>query len=80
MDWTKENKDAFVSTVIDTMELFGRSGVPERVIKLWWKHLQRFKAVDVFNAFDKWVETESRIPCPADIINIIEPHWKRDVK
>lgn len=56
-----------------TMELMNRPPLAKEAIYGWWNVLNSFEIEQVRSALDKWVDTETKPPTPAQIKELCKP-------
>lgn len=63
----------FMLICFDGLDTFGKTpGQLANAVKLFLLMLSKYPAVLIRFAFEKWVRTESKMPTPSEIINLIE--------
>jgi hypothetical protein len=55
------------------MELMGKPRLSREAIVVWWNILSKYEFHVVHAAIDKWVDTETRPPTPAQIKEMCKP-------
>jgi hypothetical protein len=67
------HKTEFMVMVNVIMDLMNRPPLPKEAIIVWWHSLKDFDINVVRSAFNKWSETESKAPTPAQIKELCKP-------
>lgn len=63
----------FMLICFDGLDTFGKTpGQLANAVKLFLVMLSKYPAILIRSAFERWVQTQSRMPAPADIIGFIE--------
>jgi hypothetical protein len=71
-----------VRQCFDVLDIFGKT--PEQltnIIKAFVTQLSEYPYAQVKGAFQQYLKRNSKMPCPADIVNLIDPpkqEWKPD--
>jgi hypothetical protein len=67
------HKTEFMVMVNVIMDLMNRPPLPKEAIIVWWHSLKDFDINVVRAAFNKWADTESKAPTPAQIKEMCKP-------
>ena len=60
----------FAKIMQPVSELYGKNLTPE-TLNLWFGLLKEYSIEEIQNAFSRYIQTESRMPLPADILKIL---------
>ena len=63
-------KNQFKSMMRALTSLYGKQELDQELLRIWWHKLYRFDFQMVSKAFDSWVDTNKRMPTPADILEL----------
>jgi hypothetical protein len=59
--------------------LYSKQELDQEMLRIWWHKLNRFDFVVVNKSFDAWLDTNKRMPTPADILEICRSHESKNI-
>jgi hypothetical protein len=59
--------------------LYNKQELDQEMLRIWWHKLNRFDFVVVNKSFDAWLDTNKRMPTPADILEICRLHESKNI-
>jgi hypothetical protein len=59
--------------------LFNKQELDQEMLRIWWHKLNRFDFRVVSKSFDNWLDTNKRMPTPADILEICKSHESKNI-
>ena len=66
----EQEKSQFKAMMKALTQLYGKQALEQELLRIWWHKLHRFDFHMVSKAFDSWVDTNKRMPTPADILEL----------
>jgi hypothetical protein len=73
----EQDKKQFKAMMDAITVLFGKHEFDKEILRLWWIKLSKYDIAIVSNAFNKWVDTNKKLPTIADIIELCKAQEKR---
>ncbi len=59
--------------------LFNKPELDKEILRIWFHKLIKYEITEVSYAFDKWTDSNKRMPVPADIIEICRAQQDRKI-
>jgi hypothetical protein len=75
----EQEKSQFKAMMKALTQLYGKQEFEQELLRIWWHKLYRFDFQMVSKAFDSWVDTNKRMPTPADILEICRSHESKNI-
>jgi hypothetical protein len=58
--------------------LYGKQELDTELLRIWWHKLSKFEFHIVTKSFDKWIDSNKRMPVPADILELCKAQVDRN--
>jgi len=72
-------KAQFKSMMRALTTLYGKQELDQELLRIWWHKLNRFEFSIVSKSFDTWVDTNKKMPTPADIIEMCKAREMKNI-
>ena len=73
----ESEKGQFKAMMKALTALYGKQELDVELLRIWWHKLSRFDLQIVNRAFDKWIDTNKKMPVPADILELCKSQLDR---
>lgn len=60
-------------------QLFNKPDLDIELLRIWWHKLNRFDFRIVSKSFDTWVDSNKRMPTPADILELCKSQEAKNI-
>jgi len=60
-------------------QIFNKQELDMELLRIWWHKLSRFEFKVVSKAFDSWVDSNKRMPTPADILELCKSQQLKNI-
>jgi hypothetical protein len=60
-------------------QLFNKPELDIELLRIWWHKLNRFEFRVVSKSFDSWVDSNKRMPTPADILELCKAQESKNI-
>lgn len=72
-------KTQFKAMMKAVTQLFNKPDLDIELLRIWWHKLYRFDFHVVSKAFDIWVDSNKRMPTPADILELCKSQEAKNI-
>lgn len=72
-------KTQFKAMMKAVTQLFNKPDLDIELLRIWWHKLYRFDFHVVSKAFDTWVDSNKRMPTPADILELCKSQEAKNI-
>lgn len=72
-------KTQFKAMMKALTQLFNKPDLDIELLRIWWHKLKRFEFRVVSKAFDIWVDSNKRMPTPADILELCKSQEAKNI-
>jgi len=72
-------KAQFKSMMKALTQLFNKPDLDIELLRIWWHKLNRFEFRIVSKSFDSWVDSNKRMPTPADILELCKAQENKNI-
>lgn len=73
----EHEKAPFKAMMKAVTQLFNKQELDQELLRLWWHKLHKYDYGMVTRAFDKWIDTNKKMPMPADILELCKAQEDR---
>ena len=73
----ESEKGQFKAMMKALTALYGKQELDVELLRIWWHKLSRFDFQTVSRSFDKWIDTNKKMPVPADILELCKSQLDR---
>jgi hypothetical protein len=74
-----QEKAQFKGMMKALTQLFGKQDLDQELLRIWWHKLYRFEFNVVSKSFDTWVDSNKRMPTPADILELCKSQDNKNI-
>jgi predicted transglutaminase-like cysteine proteinase len=68
----EQDKIAFRDMMNSVTTIYNKQHLDKDTLRIWFSKLQRFDFPSICKAFDRWVDSEKKMPTPTDIISLCQ--------
>ena len=72
-------KTQFKAMMKALTQLFNKQELDMELLRIWWHKLSRYEFKVVSKAFDRWVDSNKRMPTPADILELCKSQQLKNI-
>ncbi|CAB4133843.1 hypothetical protein UFOVP263_21 [uncultured Caudovirales phage] len=73
------DKSQFKAMMQAITQLYGKQDLSVELLRIWWLKLHRYDFGMVSKAFNSWIDTNKKMPTPADILELCKSQESRQI-
>lgn len=73
----EQEKSQFKAMMQAVTQIYGKQDLTVELLRIWWHKFNRYEFSFVSRAFDQWLDTNKRMPTPADILELCKAQQAR---